>query len=137
MRQEKVYRSILLLAFFLGLIFVLRFWVVDKSFSFVVCNSGGPFGIALSQDLFILVFFFVSFFLALQWQREASFQFEWPWIFIFTGGLGNAMERLFFGCVTDYVAVPFFPTFNLADVLLTVGTIFIIIRWSQNIAKNQ
>lgn len=130
MKLEKIGRSILFVALFLCLIFLLRFWVVDTTALSVVCNYGGPFGITLSERLFALAFFGISVFLVVQWRKEESFSSEWPWLLILSGGLGNLLERIFFGCITDYIALPFFPVFNMADVLLTIGVIGIIIRWN-------
>lgn len=133
MRPEKVYRLILFVASFLCLHFFLRFWLIGSG----VYNYGGPFGIMLPKWVSILTLFGAVVFLAVQWWREESFFREWSWLFILAGGLGNLSERLFFGSIVDYVAFPFFPVFNAADVLLTVGVIGIIIQWSQSSEKNQ
>lgn len=37
------------------------------------------------------------------------------------GTAGNLVDRLWRGAVVDYLALPFWPVFNLADVFLTVG----------------
>lgn len=39
------------------------------------------------------------------------------------GGIGNWIDRLFFGSVTDYIRLLFirFPVLNLADICITVG----------------
>lgn len=51
--------------------------------------------------------------------------------FIVGGGIGNIYDRILYGSVTDfmYVKVGFFKTaiFNMADVSVVIGTIFILI----------
>ena len=44
------------------------------------------------------------------------------------GSLSNAMEAQLRGSVTDYVCLRFWPTFNLADVALTVGATGILVE---------
>jgi signal peptidase II len=48
---------------------------------------------------------------------------------IFAGGVGNLIDRLFFGYVTDFLHVLFveFPCFNLADVCVCVGGALLVI----------
>lgn len=45
------------------------------------------------------------------------------------GGLGNYIERLIMGEVTDFISVKNFPTFNIADIFLTFGGYIILIRY--------
>lgn len=42
---------------------------------------------------------------------------------ILGGALGNLIDRLARGEVVDFVGVPFWPSFNLADVAITLGVI--------------
>lgn len=129
MRLQKVCRLILFVAFFLCLHFFLRSWVLNAGGLVVLCNSGGPFGVMLPWWFLMPTFFGVLVFLVVQWWKETSFSSEWPWLFIFSGGLGNFAERFFFGCITDYIVFPFFPVFNIADILLTIGVIGIVLHW--------
>ena len=45
------------------------------------------------------------------------------------GGMGNFVERLFFGSVTDYIQILFFrfPIFNLADIFVTLSVVYLMI----------
>jgi signal peptidase II len=42
------------------------------------------------------------------------------------GALGNVLDRLRSGAVTDYVKLPNWPAFNLADIAITVGVVLLI-----------
>jgi signal peptidase II len=44
------------------------------------------------------------------------------------GAVGNLIDRLWFGGVTDFISVGLFPAFNVADSAITVG--FIIFAYS-------
>ena len=41
---------------------------------------------------------------------------------IFAGSVGNLIDRLRFGYVVDFVDAPYWPTFNVADIAIVVGS---------------
>ena len=45
---------------------------------------------------------------------------------ILGGDLGNLIDRLRFGRVTDFIDPGFFPVFNVADSAITIGVILVI-----------
>ncbi len=45
---------------------------------------------------------------------------------ILAGGLGNLLDRVVDGVVTDYLRMRLFHTFNLADMFLTFGVIVLV-----------
>jgi signal peptidase II len=56
--------------------------------------------------------------------------------FIFGGAIGNLIDRVFFGVVTDFVdlgspikLIETFPIFNIADSALTVGVILLALHF--------
>lgn len=50
-------------------------------------------------------------------------------VMIISGGIGNLIDRIAKGYVTDYIKVLFidFPVFNFADILVTSGSFLLII----------
>lgn len=42
-------------------------------------------------------------------------------VLILGGALGNYLDRLFRGFVVDFIHVPYWPVFNVADIWLSVG----------------
>ena len=54
-----------------------------------------------------------------------------PWVWLPTGlllggALGNALDRVRDGAVTDFVKVPHWPAFNVADVAITAGVVALV-----------
>jgi len=96
-------------------------------------NPGGAFGFLAQQSssLRIVVFIIFSFLAVgiifyfykktIQSQRFLS----WGFALIFGGALGNLMDRVRFGTVTDFLDVYIgkfhWPAFNVADSAITVG----------------
>ena len=42
-------------------------------------------------------------------------------------GIGNLIDRIFLGFVTDMIDFRFFPVFNIADIAVCVGAGFLIL----------
>ncbi len=93
----------------------------------LVCNSSAAFGVVLPKEVLLLSGFGALFLFGVQWWREEVVLLLGAWILLFAGGASNFVERLFLGCVTDYLTFPFIPTFNVADGLLTIGVGIIIV----------
>ena len=83
--------------------------------------SGRPwivFGL-MAIALGVLVFFYL---------RHRSQPGLWLATGLLLGGaLGNAIDRITLGYVRDFINLPHFPTFNLADVSITAGVILLVI----------
>jgi signal peptidase II len=45
------------------------------------------------------------------------------------GALGNLIDRLRQGSVTDFVDLPYWPAFNLADVEITIGVVLLLLLY--------
>lgn len=128
MRLWKVFRLMLFGAFFLWLHFWLRFSFGNVADPGGACNQGGPFGVSLPLWLIFATGMVGIVAFSCLWWRENTLKSEWPWILILSGGMGNLLERMLFGCIMDYIALPLFPVFNLADALLTFGVIGILME---------
>lgn len=125
---KRCSQGVLSVAFFLFLCWV--GYLIASSYGFIlVCNTLGAFSLPLEGPFFIIGICAMLFFLGVQWWREKDVLSAWAWLFLFSGGLSNAYERVVFGCVRDYISLPFIPIFNIADVLLTIGAIGILWKW--------
>ena len=93
-----------------------------------VRNSGIAFGllsdggallvVGTAVALLALVFFFVT---------HTGRPLVWlPTGLLLGGAIGNLIDRAAEGSVTDFVKLPHFPAFNVADAAITVGVISLI-----------
>lgn len=96
-------------------------------------NDGVAFGIASGTGPLVIALALVAL-VALGW-FVASAPPGWPTALagglILGGALGNLLDRLTRGEVVDFVSLPAWPAFNLADVSITAGVLalaLIIIR---------
>lgn len=97
-------------------------------------NTGAIFGSFKehTQTIIILAFIGVAVILFLLFYLRR----RWPFLndtFVLTGvslvlggTIGNQIDRIWLGYVTDFLDVSFWPTFNVADSASTVGSIVVI-----------
>ncbi len=94
-----------------------------------VRNQGVAFGLGgdisavfIAATIVLLVGFLV--FLA---TRGRSGWLVWlPAALLLGGALGNLADRVREGAVTDFIDLPLWPTFNLADVCIVVGVLLLL-----------
>lgn len=96
-------------------------------------NTGGGWSILNEHTIVLTVItaiflgIILSYLLA---KPKASWLLRIPLVLIFTGGIGNLVDRITLGYVRDFIFFEFwysFPTFNLADNFLTIGTFWLVI----------
>ncbi len=57
-------------------------------------------------------------------RREAPLLEHLAFGALLAGALGNYLDRLFRGYVVDFVALPHYPVFNVADIAIVIGIAF-------------
>jgi len=134
----KIY-IILLILFFLDIFSKLYFFMTKphiKILPFLTLRFSQNPGIAFSLFegytlitifvpllvLFIILYFFI---------KEKVYTKKFALGLILIGGISNLLERIFIGKVTDFIDFHIknyhYPTFNLADVYITLGVIFYLL----------
>jgi len=100
------------------------FYFPDKFF----CNQNLAWGITLPLWIFwpILITFLAYLFI-LTGKKPSFFLF-----LVLGGALSNLFDRLFLGCVVDWIVLYRFPIFNLADVAISFGTIGFFWQYRKN-----
>lgn len=93
-----------------------------------------------STPLFIAVSFVITCILALfMWYSynrwKAGYKLG-PELFIIAGAFGNLYDRFVYGGVADFIVIHYrdwaFPTFNMADIYIVGGVLFMIIsQWRE------
>ena len=93
-----------------------------------VTNTGAAFGIFPDSRLFLLavsvvvivaIIAYSRYFPATRWLASLSLALQ------LGGALGNFLDRLLVGRVVDFLDVPYWPIFNVADSSLVVGTLLL------------
>ena len=92
-------------------------------------NTGAAFGMLPSASLvFTIVAILVCLAVLYYFPRVPSAQ--WPLraalVLQFAGALGNLIDRLMLGTVTDFISVGTFAVFNVADASISVGVAVLV-----------
>ncbi len=95
-------------------------------------NAGAAFGIFQGASLFFTILaFFVAFMILVYYAvipvNEKVQRFTLS--MMLGGAIGNLLDRLQFGEVTDFIAVGSFPVFNIADSSISVGVGILFIAY--------
>jgi signal peptidase II len=107
---------------------VWRFTIVN------INNTGGAFGLFPDQAIILTVLAFIGLIIIFIFYRQISRTSLLAGIalgLVFGGALGNQIDRIRFGAVTDFIYVRlwgdfYWPAFNIADSAITVGMILLI-----------
>ena len=101
----------------------------------LACNSGAAFSILEGAGWLLIGVgvIFSAYFIVQIWRLLPGSIYEASaYTLILAGAIGNLIDRIVFGCVTDFVHffyisnddVYSFPIFNLADTVITLGAGF-------------
>jgi len=94
-------------------------------------NYGIAFGLPVNQ-IFILVLNFliiaILVSILLRAYSRADLLAFFSLSLIIAGAFSNLFDRRQFGFVVDYIDVPFFTVFNLADIMISIGVGLIIVQ---------
>jgi signal peptidase II len=87
--------------------------------AFSVLSGGGPLVVivAIVALAALLAFFFTHLRRRLVWL---------PTGLLLGGAAGNLIDRIRYGGVTDFIKLPHWPAFNVADIAVTVGVIVLV-----------
>lgn len=94
-------------------------------------NDGAAWSILEGQQWFFTVVTIIALlvivYLFYRWRKHP--QWLWPLTLILAGTIGNFIDRLQNGYVVDMFELLFinFPVFNVADVCLTVGVLWLLV----------
>jgi signal peptidase II len=111
----------------------------------LVKNDGSAWGMFSGKLWFLILITVVALGFFIWMAKDFDFKenaiFSASFVLILSGTLGNFIDRIVLGYVRDFVTFDFvsFPSFNFADMCLTIGVIFLCIdilfgetgkRWS-------
>ncbi len=87
-------------------------------------NTGAAFGL-LQGMAWLLIPFTILAVAAVVYMAFHYRHLALPLGFIAGGSLGNIVDRISRGFVTDFISLPCWPVFNLADLFITAGAAFL------------
>jgi signal peptidase II len=98
-------------------------------------NRGAAFGIFQGRVYLlaaVTILIISAFFINYLRTKKKTLLFTISTALILTGALGNLVDRLRYGFVVDFISwhwkdVYYFPTFNVADICITIGTGLLVI----------
>lgn len=89
------------------------------------CNSGIALGVRVAPSLLWLGIVLALSISVWGLFTAKSGAVRLAWAALLVGGGLNAVDRALSGCVHDYLHLPFFPSFNLADSILFLGVVYL------------
>ena len=100
-----------------------------------ITNTGSAFGLFKNFNLLFIIFSIIVIITVLFLIRKVKENERFLQIafgFLLGGTLGNLIDRLISGTVTDFIDFRIWPVFNVADSAVTVSVIiFIILLWEK------
>jgi signal peptidase II len=93
-----------------------------------VRNSGAAFGLVpAGAGVFTVASIVVSIVLVVYVARTPISLWGGVVLGLILGGtIGNGFDRIFYGFVTDFINVHFWPVFNVADSAISIGVVLLI-----------
>jgi lipoprotein signal peptidase len=151
MSHRNTFFSIILFVFF---IFAdqLTKYIIRSFGGFYICNKGVAFGIVLPLWLILLLAIALIAFIGLVTSHfqfpisnkflNQNFKFKnlalisnlkfktsnLALALILSGAISNLIDRVYYGCVIDFIDLKVWPIFNLADVFICFGVFLFIMK---------
>ena len=149
MYNVSEFKKSAVLFFLLVLIDQFLKYIIRSQGGFYICNNNIAFGIVIPGFIFWSVIIIITALLLLEFKKcfmpicvsdsNQSLSRRPNPIFLsiaLAGILSNLTDRLYLGCVIDFIDLKFWPLFNLADVMIVTGAMLLIIQNFNIKAKN-
>ncbi len=96
-----------------------------------ICNSGVAFGLFKGLNLYVLVAASLVVSIIIIYmifvKKPTSPMLILALFLILSGALSNLTDRIFYGCVLDFIDLRVWPVFNVADSAITIGAILMLV----------
>jgi len=93
-------------------------------------NSGAAFGILTNARWLLLTVSLIAsgalIYLLIKKRYQGQIQKK-GLQFVLAGAAGNLIDRMVLGYVVDFIDLPYWPTFNFADVFINIGVFFFLL----------
>lgn len=125
-------KKLFLLSFFFGLVLIsdqLSKALIRLGGGFYLCNPHIAFGLKIPAVIFWIFWPGIIMLLAYLIYKERVIFNIFCLMLIFSGAFSNLVDRLWHGCIVDFINLGWGPIFNLADFFITLGAIILIINY--------
>lgn len=113
-------------------------YLIRSSGGFYICNENIAFGIEVPGLLFWIFWLaIIVMAVAFTFRQKYIIHSKLYAILTVSGALSNAIDRLHFGCVIDFIDLKFWPVFNLADVFIVSGAILLLAKYLKSYYNNK
>lgn len=112
-------------------------WISDEVGLAVSMNPGVAFSFPIRGSFALLVSSCIILFLAGYYVRY-TVKGIWSQLafgLIMGGALGNLADRLLYGAVVDYIRIYSYPSFNIADMAITIGFLLFFFTFDRITSK--
>ena len=96
-----------------------------------VANTGSAFGLfkgySLFLGLFAVIVIIVTFYYIRKKIRKNERLLQFAVGLLLAGTMGNLIDRIFHGSVTDFLDFRIWPVFNMADSAVTISVVLLVI----------
>src|SRR4030042_2777202 len=93
-----------------------------------VCNKNLAGSIPIASGVFYFFWLIIFFPLVYYFLKSKNYSEKVSLIFVISGAISNSADRLFHGCVIDFIDLKIWPVFNLADIYITIGAIILLVN---------
>lgn len=93
-----------------------------------VANTGAAFGIFKGSNLIFIILTSLLILAVLYYYREER-ELRLGFNFILAGAFGNLFDRICYSYVVDFINLKYWPIFNLADVFIVFGVLYLGYKW--------
>jgi len=105
-----------------------------------VSNTGAAFSLFKNQQFFLILIssFAIIFFIYYFSKKSIGLLPQLAWGCMIGGALGNLFDRISYKCVVDFINLEClrFPVFNVADIAISVGAVFLFYHYLFSEGKN-
>ncbi len=107
---------------------------ITKFYLTLTTNTGAAFSLFQGQRYILIAISIIAIFFILKYYHERKYQF--PLTLILAGTIGNLIDRIFLGYVRDFIDLKFWPIFNIADTIITIGVFLLAYKiWREKPKK--
>jgi signal peptidase II len=105
-----------------------------------VRNQGVAFGLGGDVSAYLIgatILVLAAMLIFFATRERSGWQVWLPAALLIGGALGNLADRVRDGAVTDFIDLPVWPTFNLADLAIVVGVLLLLLDVERSGRKRQ